>query len=102
MLTSCFVGLSRGAMSMSSRDRLRESAEAKFKKAEVQLQDRQKATTEYEASRRAVDANMARLRELRLARDAAGGAAPAAKLTKVLAAKKRKPRKAVVRPRDDD
>ena len=90
-----FVGLSKGAMSMKNRDQVRESAESKFKKAEVQVLDRQKATAEYEAVRRAVNANTARLKELRLARDAAGDAS-LAKPARALPVKKRKSRKTTV------
>ena len=65
-----FARPSGAALSMNNRDRIRESAEAKFKKAEVHLLGKQTAMSEYEAGRRAFSANMARLRELRLARDA--------------------------------
>ena len=58
------------ALSMNNRDRIRESAEARFKKAEVQLLNKESAMSEYEEGRRAVNANMARLKALRLARDA--------------------------------
>ena len=89
-----FVGLSRGMMQMKNRDQLRESAEARFKKAEIKLKDRNKATAEYEAAGLAVTANTARLRELRLARDAADAEAARAEPAKPLPTNKRKSRKA--------
>ena len=46
-------------------------ADSKFKKKEMQLLDGRMAMAEYEAARRAVNENTARLRALRLARDAA-------------------------------
>ncbi len=53
----------------------RQLADSKFKKREMQLLDGQKAMAEYEAARRAVNENTARLRALRLARDAAASLA---------------------------
>ena len=47
-------------------------AEAAFKKKETQLREGQKAMAEYRAKRFAVSERTARLRALRLARDAAG------------------------------
>jgi hypothetical protein len=75
------------AMTTRSQDRTRGSAALQWKK-DVQLQERQSAMAEYEAVRREQVANMARLRELRLARDAADAAAAASKKP---AAKTRKP-----------
>lgn len=57
----------------------RELAEAKFKKKQEQMIEGQKAMAEYQASRIALRENTARLRALRLARDAAVAAAPATK-----------------------
>jgi hypothetical protein len=53
-----------------NHDRNQGRAEAMFKKEE-RLRDGQKAMAEYEAERRAVGDKIARLRALRLARDAA-------------------------------
>jgi hypothetical protein len=58
-------------------DRPRALAETAFKKKEKQLLEGQKALAEYETSRRAVNEKTARLRALRLARDAALGTSPA-------------------------
>ena len=55
----------------------RELADSKFKKKEMQLLDGRKAMAEYAAARRALSENTARLRALRLARDAAAGSAAA-------------------------
>jgi hypothetical protein len=52
------------------RDRNYDRAEAMFKK-EQRLRDGEQAMTEYEAERRAARENTARLKALRLARDAA-------------------------------
>jgi hypothetical protein len=57
---------------------------AKLQKAE----DAKKATAEYHAAAAAVDANTARLRALRLEREAAASAAPKAKAIKKKPAKK--------------
>ena len=51
--------------------RARERAEAAFKKKEQQLREGQQAMAEYEAARAATLEKTARLRALRLARDAA-------------------------------
>jgi hypothetical protein len=48
----------------------RDRAEAAFKKKEQQLQEGQQAMAEYEAARAATSEKTARLRALRLARDA--------------------------------
>jgi hypothetical protein len=55
----------------------RELADSKFKKKEMQLLDGRKAMAEYAAARRALSENTARLRALRLARDAAAAAGSA-------------------------
>jgi outer membrane protein TolC len=55
----------------------RELADSKFKKKEMQLLDGRMAMAEYAAARRAVSENTARLRALRMARDAAAGLAAA-------------------------
>jgi len=52
-------------------DQVRERAEALFKKKQQQLQDGEQAMAEYQAERRAIIEKTARLRALRLARDAA-------------------------------
>jgi hypothetical protein len=54
-------------------ERARDLAEAKFKKKQERLADGPKAMAEYQASRDAVREKTARLRALRLARDAARG-----------------------------
>jgi hypothetical protein len=51
--------------------RARDRAEAIFKKKEKRLQEGQQALAEYEAARAATHEKTARLRALRLARDAA-------------------------------
>ena len=51
-------------------------AEALFKKKEERLREGQEAMAEYEADRRAVREKTARLRALRLARDAANNHSP--------------------------
>jgi len=48
----------------------RQLADSKFKKREMQLLDGRMAMAEYEAARRAVHEKTARLRALRMARDA--------------------------------
>ena len=62
---------------MTNLDRARDFAESKFKKKERRLLEGQEAVAEYGAVGRAVNANTARLRALRLARDAAEDLAPA-------------------------
>ena len=55
----------------------RVSADERFKRMQKQRTEASKAMSEYHAAARAEDAKTARLRALRLARDAAtGGAAP--------------------------
>ncbi|HLL26045.1 MAG TPA: hypothetical protein VKT73_00115 [Xanthobacteraceae bacterium] len=56
---------------MKNRENVRNSAEEKFKKKETHRLEGQKAMAEYLAVQRSVDANTARLRALRLARDSA-------------------------------
>ena len=64
-------------------------AEARFVRAQKRAQDARSALTEAEVESRRVDANTARLKALRLARDAADlGAKPAAKAGKAKPAKK--------------
>ena len=57
-------------MTTTETDRVRKRAEAAFKQEE-RLRNGQKAMAEYEANRIAVGQKTARLRALRLARDAA-------------------------------
>jgi hypothetical protein len=54
----------------------RDRATALFKKKEVQLRENRKAITKYEADQHVVREKTARLRALRLARDAANNQAP--------------------------
>jgi hypothetical protein len=61
--------------------RARDRAEAIFKKKEERLREGQQATAEYEAARLATQEKTARLRALRLARDA-GLKTPASPRTK--------------------
>ena len=61
---------------MTARERNRHVAEEAFKKKEKQRLDGLKAMSEHEAASRAEVAKTARLRALRLARDAALAAAP--------------------------
>jgi hypothetical protein len=61
----------------------RQSAEAKFKQKELQQADGRKAMAEYEAARRDLVEKTARLRAMRLARDAAASAAAATDATDV-------------------
>ena len=56
---------------MTREDEFRHSAEEKFKQKERRRSEAAQAMAEYEAANRAVDENTARLRSLRLARDAA-------------------------------
>jgi hypothetical protein len=73
---------------MKNSEQTREVAESSFKKRERRLQEGRKAMAEHDAAARAVDANTARLRALRLARDAAEAVAPV-KAAKVSRAKKK-------------
>jgi hypothetical protein len=61
---------------MPTSTELRQNAEAKFKKKELQRLDGCAAMAEYEATNRATLEKTARLRALRLARDAATGRSP--------------------------
>jgi hypothetical protein len=76
---------------MKNSDQTREVAESSFKKRERRIQEGRKAMAEHDAAMRSVDANTARLRALRLARDAAEAenVAPA-KPAKVSRAKNKK------------
>ena len=74
---------------MKNSEQTREVAESSFKKRERRLQEGRKAMAEHDAAARAVDANTARLRALRLARDAAEALAPA-KPAKISPAKRKK------------
>jgi hypothetical protein len=76
---------------MKNSGQTHEVAESSFKKKERRLSEGRKAMAEHDAAARSVDANTARLRALRLARDAAEAenAAPA-KEAKVSPAKKKK------------
>jgi hypothetical protein len=78
-------------MSMNSHQAL-DRAEALFKKKEERLREGQEAMAEYEADGRAMREKTARLRALRLARDAANNQAPilpARKRSALLPARKR-------------
>jgi hypothetical protein len=55
----------------TSTDTARARAEAQFKKKEQQARDGEQARVEYDAQQQAIRENTARLRALRLARDAA-------------------------------
>jgi hypothetical protein len=74
---------------MKNPDQAHDAAESSFKKKERRLSEGRKAMAEHDAAARSVDANTARLRALRLARDAAEAMAPA-KAAKVSPAKKKK------------
>lgn len=74
---------------MKKRQRVHEFAEAKFKTKERQLSAGEKVMAEQEAGRQAVIANTARLKALRLARDAAAAETVAAEQTMMLSAGKR-------------
>jgi hypothetical protein len=69
-------------------DQIKDGAEAAFKKKQERLKDGEQAMAQYEADRRAVLEKTARLRALRLARDAAATPAPAPAV-KASAGKKR-------------
>jgi hypothetical protein len=56
----------------------RQEVEAKLAAKQFKAQEARRAFNEYEATARAVDANTARLKALRLAKEAADAAAPAA------------------------
>jgi hypothetical protein len=73
---------------MKKRQRVRELAEAKFTTKERQLSAGEKVMAEHEAARQAVIANTARLKALRLARDAAAETVTAEQ-TMMLSAEKR-------------
>jgi hypothetical protein len=72
---------------MKPTEKARRTADEKFKAQEKRRSEASQAMNEYVAAQRAVDANTARLRALRLARDAAASAPPAAPATP----KKRRP-----------
>lgn len=74
---------------MKKRQRIHKLAEAKFKTKERQLSAGEKVLAEQEAARQAVSANTARLKALRLARDAAAAETVAAEQTMMLSADKR-------------
>ena len=74
---------------MKKPDQAHNVAESSFKKKERRLSEGRKAMAEYDAALRSVDANTARLKALRLARDAAEKLAPA-KPAKASPAKKKK------------
>ena len=74
---------------MKNSDRTHDVAESSFKKRERRLSEGRKAMAEHDAAIRSVDANTARLRALRLARDAAEALVPA-KPAKVSRAKIKK------------
>ena len=92
---------------MKNPGQARDAAESSFKKKERRISEGRKAMAEHDAALRSVDANTARLRALRLARDAAEKLAPA-KTAKVSAAKKKKiapaspPVAAAIEPRGAD
>ncbi len=94
---------------MKNPGQARDAAESSFKKKERRISEGRKAMAEHDAALRSVDANTARLRALRLARDAAEKMAPAKTAkAKVSAAKKKKiapaspPVAAAIEPRADD
>jgi hypothetical protein len=74
---------------MKNSDRAHDTAESSFKKRERRITEGRKAMAEHDAAARAVDANTARLRALRLARDAAAEEAAPAKKVKGSPAKKK-------------
>ena len=75
---------------MSSHSKERDQAEARFQKAQKAAQDAKAARGQYEADAQAMREKTARLRALRLAKEAADLAAPADKpATKKPAAAKR-------------
>jgi hypothetical protein len=67
----CASNNREGVRNMPTSTELRASAEAKFKKKELQRLDGGAAMTEYEAANRATMEKTARLRALRLSRDVA-------------------------------
>jgi len=81
---------------MSSEGRGRGSTALQWKK-DVQTQERQSAMADYESARREQVANMARLRELRLERDAALALSKAADAAVAAAAKSAKVAKAAAK-----
>jgi hypothetical protein len=62
---------------MKNSGQVHDAAESSFKKRERRITEGRKAMAEHDAAARAVDANTARLRALRLARDAAEALTPA-------------------------
>ena len=79
-------------MSMNS-DQPQDRAEALFKKKQERLREGQQAMAEYQADRRAVGEKTARLRALRLARDAAQSQADTARALPKTAALSKKTKK---------
>ena len=74
---------------MKNSGQAHDAAESSFKKRERRITEGRKAMAEHDAAARAVDANTARLRALRLARDAATEEAAPAKTAKGSPAKKK-------------
>ena len=74
---------------MKNSDRAHDTAESSFKKRERRISEGRKAMAEHDAAARAVDANTARLKALRLARDAAAEEVAPAKTAKGSPAKKK-------------
>ncbi len=64
---------------MRNSDEARNRAEASFKKKELQAREGAKAMADYEAAGRALEKKTARLKALRLAKEAADAQAAAAK-----------------------
>lgn len=80
---------------MSDHRSARETAEAKFAAKQMRTQEARRAMTEYEADSRRVDEKTARLRALRLAKEAAENADAEAKApTTRSAGRTTKPRRA--------
>lgn len=71
----------------------RDKAEAQFTKKQLAASEGEKAMAEYRAAGRAVDDNMARLKALRLAKEAAEKVAKAAAAPTAKAPRKTSPRK---------
>jgi hypothetical protein len=64
---------------MTNSKEIRRRADASFKRKELQVRQGATALADYEATVRAVEKNTARLKALRLAREAQDGQAAAAK-----------------------
>jgi hypothetical protein len=83
---------------MKNSEHNRDAAESSFKKKERRITEGRKAMAEHDAAARSVDANTARLRALRLARDEAERLNPTPPPAKASPGKKKKKKVAAAAP----